>query len=43
MKNLIKNTEIDANEFVNLLNNEEIIIYESIQGSKIWVNYVNDN
>jgi len=35
MKNLIKNTEIDANEFVNLLNNEEIIIYESIQGSKI--------
>lgn len=37
---LIKYTELDAKQFIKLLTEEEIVIYEDVQASKIWVNYV---
>lgn len=40
---LIRSNEIEPNEFIDLINNEEIIVYEDVQASKIWVNYVNGN
>ncbi len=40
---LIRNTQIEPEKFVELISNEEIIIYEEVMGSKIWVNYVNGN
>lgn len=40
---LIRNNQIEPDKFIELISNEEIIIYEDIQGSKIWVNYVNGN
>lgn len=39
---LVRSNQIEPNEFINLIRDEELIIYEDIQGSKIWVNYVND-
>jgi len=43
MNTLKRNTEIEPEKFLNLLRNNELIVYEEVQGSKIWVNYVNDN
>lgn len=40
---LIRSNNIDTEKFINLISNEEIIIYEDLQGSKLWVNYVNGN
>ena len=40
---LIRNNEIDAEKFIEMISDQEIIVYEDIQGSKIWVNYVNNN
>lgn len=40
---LIRNNQLEPEKFIDLITNEEIIIYEDVQGSKIWVNYVNDN
>ena len=40
---LIRNTQIEAEKFIDLISNDEIIVYEDVQGSKIWVNYVNGN
>jgi len=40
---LIRNTEIHPEEFINLISKEEIIIYESVQASKIWCNFSNGN
>lgn len=40
---LIRNTEIDASKFIDLLSNDELIVYEQIMGSKIFVSYVNGN
>lgn len=38
-KGIIRHTELTGQQLLNLLENEEILVYESIQGSKIWVNY----
>lgn len=38
-KGIIKHTDITGEQLLTLLQNEEILVYESIQGSKIWVNY----
>lgn len=38
---LIKSNEIEINEFLNLLSNQEITVYEDIQGTKIWCNVKN--
>lgn len=43
MSKIIRNNELDAEKFVELLTNNELIVYESVQGSKIWCNYVNNN
>jgi len=40
---LIRNTLIEADKFIDLISNDEIIVYEDIQGSKIWISYVNGN
>lgn len=40
---LIRSTQLEPEKFIDLISNEEIIIYEDVQGSKIWVNYVNGN
>ena len=40
---LIRNNQIEPEKFIDLISNDEIIIYEDIQGSKIWVSYVNGN
>jgi hypothetical protein len=40
---LIRNNQIEPDKFIELISNEEIIIYEDVQGSKIWINYVNGN
>jgi hypothetical protein len=40
---LIRSKDIEPNEFIKLISKEEIIVYEDVQASKIWVNYVNDN
>lgn len=37
----MKSNELDSNEFVNLLMNQEITVYEDIQGTQIWCNYEN--
>lgn len=39
---LIRSNNIEPNEFIDLISDEELIVYEDVQGSKIWVNYVND-
>jgi len=31
---------MEPSEFIDLISNEEIIVYEDVQASKIWVNYV---
>ena len=38
---LIRSNDIEPNEFINLISNEEILVYEDVQASKIWVNYKN--
>lgn len=40
---LIRSTQLEPEKFIDLISNEEIIIYEDVQGSKIWINYVNGN
>jgi hypothetical protein len=40
---LIRSNEIDTDEFIHMVSNEEIVVYEDVQGSKIWVNYINNN
>lgn len=40
---LIRNTQIDAEKFIEMISDQEIVVYEDIQGSKIYVNYVNNN
>ena len=40
---LIRNTQIEPELFIDLISNDDITIYEDVQGSKIWVNYVNGN
>jgi len=40
---LLRNTEIEAEKFIELISNDEIIVYEQIMGSKIWVSYINGN
>jgi hypothetical protein len=40
---LHRNTEIEPEKFINLITNNELIVYEEVQGSKIWINYVNNN
>lgn len=39
---IMKSNELSTDEFVNLLMNQEITVYEDIQGSKIWCNYENN-
>jgi hypothetical protein len=39
MAKLITINEINDEEFINSILNDEIIVYEDVQGSKIWVNY----
>jgi hypothetical protein len=43
MAELIRSSEIEAEKFIDLLSDEEIVVYEDVQASKIWVNYVNNN
>jgi hypothetical protein len=38
-KSIIRNTEISGEQLLKLLENEEITVYEDIQGSKIFVNW----
>lgn len=38
---IVRSNDIEPNEFINLISNEEIIVYEDVQASKIWVNYKN--
>ena len=40
---LIRNNNIQPEKFIEMISNEEIVIYEDIQGSKLFVNYVNGN
>lgn len=40
---LIRNNDITPEKFIELISNNEIIIYEEVQASKIWVSYVNGN
>lgn len=37
----IKQNEIDPEKFIELLREQDIIVYEDIQASKIWCNYTN--
>lgn len=36
---LMKSNELNGDEFIELLMNQEITVYEDIQGTKIWCNY----
>lgn len=38
---LMKSTDLTADQFVNLLMNQEITVYEDVQGTKIWCNFNN--
>ena len=40
---ILRNNQIEPEEFINLISNQEIIIYEEVQGSKLWCNFVNGN
>lgn len=40
---LIRSKDIEPNEFIKLISKEEIVVYEDVQASKIWVNYADDN
>jgi hypothetical protein len=40
---LIRSKDIEPNEFIKLITDEDILVYEDVQASKIWVNYVNGN
>ena len=39
MAKLITLDSLDGEKFINKLKDRELIVYEDIQGSKIWVNY----
>lgn len=43
MAELIRNNQIEPEKFIEMLTDEDIVVYESLQGSKIWVSYVNNN
>lgn len=38
---LMKSNELNTEEFIKLLMNQEITVYEDVQGTKIWCNYTN--
>lgn len=38
---LVRSDDMEPGEFMDLISNEEIIVYEDVQASKIWVNYKN--
>lgn len=38
-KGIIRHTDLSGEQLLKLLQNEEIIVYEDVQGSKIWVNW----
>lgn len=40
---IIRNNAIEPEEFIKLISNQEIIIYEEVQASKIWCNHINGN
>lgn len=38
-KGIIRHTEISSKQLLNLLEKEELLVYEDIQGAKIWCSY----
>ncbi len=42
MSKLIELNELNADNFIELLRDSNIIVYENIQGSKVFIEYIND-
>jgi hypothetical protein len=38
---ILRNTAMESDVFINKLSNQEIVVYEDVQASKIWCNYAN--